>query len=122
SQDMEVRQISFKVGQILMPQPHKMQDTKFSVNTGIDENDLPVHLNPRFSWEGKNGVQGVRCDLFTYFSLGVNPIFLLILYSLFLLQIIIQFTEAGFVMNLCGGSTFDFPDRLGVKKYFLQLH
>uniref|UniRef100_A0A3B3VTJ5 Uncharacterized protein n=1 Tax=Poecilia latipinna TaxID=48699 RepID=A0A3B3VTJ5_9TELE len=119
SQDMEVRQISFKVGQILMPRLHKMQDTKFSVNIGLDENDLETRLLP---FPSGRGVQGVRRDLFTYFFLGVNPIFLLILHSLFLLQIIIQFTEAGFVMDLCGGSTFDFPARLGAKKYFLQLH
>uniref|UniRef100_A0A3B5QPK9 Galectin n=1 Tax=Xiphophorus maculatus TaxID=8083 RepID=A0A3B5QPK9_XIPMA len=85
---MEVRQMSFKVGQIMTILSflfYVFVHCSFSVNIGIDENSLAVHLNPHFNWEGW--------------------------------QLIIQFTEAGFVMNLCGGSRFDFPNLLGVKKY-----
>lgn len=32
-------------------------------------------------------------------------------------KILIQFTETGFVMNLCDDSTINFPNRLGAKKY-----
>uniref|UniRef100_A0A3B5QGY3 Galectin n=1 Tax=Xiphophorus maculatus TaxID=8083 RepID=A0A3B5QGY3_XIPMA len=88
SQGMEVRQMSFKVGQIMTILSflfYVFVHCSFSVNIGIDENSL---------W---------KQECFPFRQGGV--------------QGIIQFTEAGFVMNLCGGSRFDFPNLLGVKKY-----
>uniref|UniRef100_A0A3Q3IQB4 Galectin n=1 Tax=Monopterus albus TaxID=43700 RepID=A0A3Q3IQB4_MONAL len=109
--------MSFKVGQTLtivgVPKPDA---TNFAVNVGPSEQEITMHINPRFnahgdentvvcnSYQGGNWCQEQREASFP-FRQGQE------------FKIIIEFTPAEFVVSLQDGSKIHFPNRMGAEKY-----
>ncbi|XP_070837182.1 beta-galactoside-binding lectin-like [Chaetodon trifascialis] len=114
---MIVKNMSFKVGQTLtivgVPKPDA---SNFAVNIGPDDQDITLHINPRFnahgdenamvcnSYQGGNWCEEVREAGFP-FQQGEE------------FKINIEFTPAEFLVKLSDGSTVHFPNRMGAEKY-----
>ncbi|KAG7243647.1 hypothetical protein INR49_011204, partial [Caranx melampygus] len=115
--DMIVKNMSFKVGQTLtlvgVPKPDA---SNFSVNIGPNEQDITMHINPRFdahgdqnavvcnSYEGGNWCEEHREGGFP-FQQGQEFTFT------------IEFTPTEFLVTFSDGSNIHFPNRLGLEKY-----
>ncbi|XP_015253229.1 PREDICTED: beta-galactoside-binding lectin-like [Cyprinodon variegatus] len=117
SKGMEVRNMSFKVGQTMtVTGVCKPEAGTFAVNIGLDAENLAIHLNPRFNWEGKRNAIVCNCYRDGTWSDEQN-------HECFPFQqgkefkIVIQFTQTGFMMKLCDSSTINFPNHLGANKY-----
>uniref|UniRef100_A0A3P9MTQ6 Galectin n=1 Tax=Poecilia reticulata TaxID=8081 RepID=A0A3P9MTQ6_POERE len=117
AQGMIIKDMSFKVGQTLtIVGVAKPDATNFAVNIGPDEQDITMHINPRFnahgdenavvcnSYEGGNWCEEVREGGFP-FQQGEE------------FKIVIEFTPAEFVVTLSDGSTIHFANRIGAEKY-----
>ncbi|XP_032444381.1 lectin, galactoside-binding, soluble, 2a [Xiphophorus hellerii] len=122
---MIIKDMSFKVGQTLtIVGLAKPDATDFAVNIGPDEQDITMHINPRFnahgdenavvcnSYEGGNWCEEVREGGFP-FQQGEE------------FEIIIKFTPAEFVVTLSNkfslptrhDSTIHFANRMRAEKY-----
>ncbi|KAF7221191.1 lectin, galactoside-binding, soluble, 2a isoform X2 [Nothobranchius furzeri] len=114
---MIIKNLSFKVGQTLtVVGVAKPDATNFDLNIGPNEEDITLHINPRFnahgdenvivcnSFEGGNWCEEVRQGGFP-FQQGEE------------FKIVIEFTPAEFVVTLSDGSTINFPNRMGAEKY-----
>ncbi|KAK2833589.1 hypothetical protein Q5P01_017478 [Channa striata] len=114
---MLVQNMSFKVGQTLtivgVPKPDA---SNFAVNIGPDENDIAMHINPRFSAHGDentvvcNSYQGgTWCEEHREggfpFQHGEE------------FKLTIEFTPEEFLVTLSDGSNIHFPNRIGADKY-----
>uniref|UniRef100_A0A3B4BE61 Galectin n=2 Tax=Periophthalmus magnuspinnatus TaxID=409849 RepID=A0A3B4BE61_9GOBI len=109
--------MSFKVGQTLtLVGTAKADATNFAVNIGPDEKDVTMHINPRFDAHGDQNVVvcnsyqgGVWCaeQRETSFPFTVGGEF----------KISITFNPAEFLVVLPDGSSFTFPNRMGLEKY-----
>ncbi|XP_067088722.1 beta-galactoside-binding lectin-like isoform X1 [Osmerus mordax] len=115
--NVEVRNMSFKVGQTLtitgVPNP---EAAKFAINIGHSAEDIALHLNPRFDAEGderqvvcnsfqaENWCEEIRDGGFP-FNQGEE------------FKISITFTKEEFLVNLTDGSEIHFPNRHGDEKY-----
>ncbi|XP_070703952.1 lectin, galactoside-binding, soluble, 2a [Pempheris klunzingeri] len=114
---MIIKNMSFKVGQTMtivgVPKPDA---TNFAVNIGPDEQDITLHINPRFDAHGDENV--VVCNSYEGgswceehreggfpFQLGEE------------FEMTIEFTPTEFQVNLSDGSTIHFPNRMGAEKY-----
>ncbi|XP_041813260.1 beta-galactoside-binding lectin-like [Chelmon rostratus] len=114
---MIVKNMSFKVGQTLtivgVPKPDA---SNFAVNIGPDDQDITLHINPRFnahgderavvcnSYQGGNWCEEVRDGGFP-FQMGEE------------FKLAIEFTPTEFQVILSDGSTIHFPNRMGAEKY-----
>ncbi|XP_029944931.1 beta-galactoside-binding lectin [Salarias fasciatus] len=114
---MIVKNMSFKVGQTLtvvgVPTP---DSTNFAINIGNDDQEITMHINPRFnahgdentvvcnSYQGGNWCEEHREGGFP-FRQGEE------------FTVIIEFTPAEFVVTLSDGSAIHFPNRIGAEKY-----
>ncbi|CAJ1076744.1 lectin%2C galactoside-binding, soluble, 2a [Xyrichtys novacula] len=114
---MIVKNMSFKVGQTLtLGGVTKPDATNFAINIGPDEQDITMHINPRFnahgdenavvcnSYQGGNWCEEHREGGFP-FQLGAE------------FKLVIEFTPAEFVVTLSDGSIIHFPNRMGLEKY-----
>ncbi|KAM9345967.1 lectin, galactoside-binding, soluble, 2a [Symphorus nematophorus] len=114
---MIIKNMSFKVGQTLtivgVPKPDA---TNFAVNIGPDEQNITMHINPRFNAHGDENT--VVCNSYQDgnwceeqreggfpFQLGEE------------FKMIIVFTPTEFQVTLSDGSTIHFPNRMGAEKY-----
>ncbi|TNN83509.1 Beta-galactoside-binding lectin [Liparis tanakae] len=117
SKGMAVKSMSFKVGQTLtivgVPKPDA---TNFAVNIGPDDQDITMHINPRFNAHGdENAVvcnsyqNGSWCEEYREggfpFQQGEE------------FKMVIEFTAAEFLVTLSDGSVIHFPNRMGAEKY-----
>ncbi|XP_044036379.1 lectin, galactoside-binding, soluble, 2a [Siniperca chuatsi] len=114
---MIIKNMSFKVGQTLtvigVPKPDA---SNFEVNIGPDEQEITLHINPRFnahgdenvvvcnSYQGGNWCEEHREGSFPFLQ-GEE------------FKIIIEFTPAEFHVTLSDGSSIHFPNRIGAEKY-----
>nr|ADV35589.1 galectin-1 [Oplegnathus fasciatus] len=114
---MIIKNMSFKVGHTLtivgVPTPDA---SNFAVNIGPDEQEITMHINPRFnahgdenavvcnSYQGGNWCEEHREGGFP-FQQGEE------------FKIIIEFTPTEFLVTLSDGSTIHFPNRIGAEKY-----
>ncbi|KAM9392149.1 beta-galactoside-binding lectin-like [Pholidichthys leucotaenia] len=116
-QGLIIKNMSFKVGQTLtVVGVTKPDAAEFTVNIGPSEEEITMHINPRFnahgdenvvvcnSYEGGSWCQEHREGGFP-FCQGEE------------FKITIEFTPAEFVVTLSDGSTIHFPNRLGAEKY-----
>uniref|UniRef100_A0A3P8SGJ1 Galectin n=2 Tax=Amphiprion percula TaxID=161767 RepID=A0A3P8SGJ1_AMPPE len=114
---MIVKNMSFKVGQTLtITGVTKPDATNFAVNIGPNEQDITMHINPRFnahgdentivcnSYQGGSWCEEQRGDGFP-FQLGEE------------FKMSIEFTPSEFVVTLSDSSTINFPNRMGAEKY-----
>ncbi|CAL1589528.1 unnamed protein product [Knipowitschia caucasica] len=114
---MIVKNMSFKVGQTLtLVGTTKPDATYFVVNIGPDEKEITMHMNPRFdahgdqktvvcnSYQGGSWCEEQRITSFP-FQLGGE------------FTINITFNPAEFLVVLPDGSSFTFPNRMGLEKY-----
>ncbi|KAL7379289.1 hypothetical protein ABVT39_025528 [Epinephelus coioides] len=114
---MIVKNMSFKVGQKMtvvgVPKPDA---TNFAVNIGPSEQEITMHINPRFnahgdentvvcnSYQGGNWCEEQRETVFPFHQ-GEE------------FKIVIEFTPSEFLVTLSDGSTITFPNRMGAEKY-----
>ncbi|XP_072225321.1 lectin, galactoside-binding, soluble, 2a [Leuresthes tenuis] len=114
---MNIINMSFKVGHTMtVVGVAKPEATNFAVNIGQDQQNITMHINPRFSahgdenavvcnsYEGGNWCEEHREGGFP-FQQGEE------------FKIIIEFTPDEFVVTLSDGSKIHFPNRLGAEKY-----
>ncbi|KAM4531660.1 lectin, galactoside-binding, soluble, 2a [Odontesthes bonariensis] len=114
---MNIVNMSFKVGQTMtVVGVAKPDATNFAVNIGLDQQNITMHINPRFnahgdenavvcnSYEGGNWCEEHREGGFP-FQQGEE------------FKILIEFTPDEFVVTLSDGSTIHFRNRLGAEKY-----
>nr|WCO08195.1 galectin family member 1 [Lateolabrax maculatus] len=112
-----LKNMSFKVGQTLtvvgVPKPDAAD---FAVNIGPDEQEITLHINPRFNAHGDENV--VVCNSYQGgnwceehregdFPFRHGEEF----------KITITFTPTEFQVTLSDGSTINFPNRIGAEKY-----
>ncbi|XP_074552979.1 lectin, galactoside-binding, soluble, 2a [Halichoeres trimaculatus] len=114
---MTVKKMSFKVGQTLtVVGVPKTDSSNFAINIGPSEQEITMHINPRFNAHGDentvvcNSYQGGKwCDEHREggfpFKQGEE------------FMITIEFTPTGFLVNLSDGSQIRFPNRIGLDKY-----
>ncbi|KAF3694415.1 Beta-galactoside-binding lectin 14 kDa lectin Electrolectin [Channa argus] len=93
-----------------------LKATHFAVNIGPDEDDVALHVNPRFDYYGDqkqvvfNSCQGgsweeeIREGEFPFFH-GTE------------FKIVIKFTGKDFVVSFSDGSNVVFPNRIGLQQY-----
>ncbi|XP_017277431.1 lectin, galactoside-binding, soluble, 2a [Kryptolebias marmoratus] len=112
-----LKNMFFSVGQTLtIVGVAKPDATNFEVNIGPNEQDITLHINPRFnahgdenavvcnSYEGGTWCEEVRSESFPFHQ-GEE------------FKITIGFTPAEFVVTLSDGSTINFPNRIGAEQY-----
>ncbi|XP_055021993.1 galectin-1-like [Boleophthalmus pectinirostris] len=114
---MIVKNMSFKVGQTLtLVGTIKPNPTRFSVNIGPNENNIAIHVNPRFNYGcDQNTVvcNSYQCCVWgeeqkeTSFPFKAGQTF----------RMIIRFNPTEFLVVLPDCSSFKFPNRLGREKY-----
>uniref|UniRef100_A0AAY4DSK9 Galectin n=1 Tax=Denticeps clupeoides TaxID=299321 RepID=A0AAY4DSK9_9TELE len=112
-----VQNMSFKVGQTLTITGFPQADsTNFAINIGNSEDDLALHVNPRFDAHGDqraivcNSYQdGKWCEEHREggFPFNQGEEF----------KVVITFTTEEFVITLQDGSQIHFPNRQGGAKY-----
>ncbi|XP_028267141.1 beta-galactoside-binding lectin-like [Parambassis ranga] len=106
-----VKNISFSVGQTLTLVSNPNTSERFAVNIGPNEDDIALHINPRFnenvvvynSCEGGSWGEEIREG--NPLSLGQE------------FKIVVEFTPDGFVVTLSEDTKFQFPNRLGAETY-----
>nr|XP_046272173.1 beta-galactoside-binding lectin-like [Scatophagus argus] len=116
-QGMIIKNMSFKVGQIMtIVGVVKPEASSFAVNIGPDDQEITMHINPRFnahgdvntvvcnSYQGGTWCEEVREGSFP-FQQGEE------------FKILIEFTPTEFVVTLSDGSKIHFPNRIGAEKY-----
>ncbi|KAF3694417.1 Beta-galactoside-binding lectin 14 kDa lectin Electrolectin [Channa argus] len=93
-----------------------LKATNFAVNIGPDNDDIVLHVNPRFNHYGEhkkvifNSCEGgswgswIRGEEFPFFH-GVE------------FKIVIKFTGKEFVVSFFDGSNVVFPNRIGLQQY-----
>ncbi|KAF1379373.1 hypothetical protein PFLUV_G00175390 [Perca fluviatilis] len=114
---MIIKNMSFKVGQTLtIVGVPKSDATNFAVNIGPDEQEIAIHINPRFnahgdenavvcnSYQGGNWCEEHREGGFPFHQ-GEE------------FKIVIEFTPTEFQVTLSDGSIIHFPNRMGAEKY-----
>nr|AAF61069.1 galectin [Paralichthys olivaceus] len=115
--NMMIKNMSFKVGQTMtiigVPKPDA---TNFALNIGPTDQDIVMHINPRFnahgdenavvcnSYIGRQWCEELREGGFP-FQLGEE------------FKIVIEFTPQEFLVTLSDGSIIHFPNRIGAEKY-----
>ncbi|KAM6956995.1 lectin, galactoside-binding, soluble, 2a [Aplochiton taeniatus] len=114
---MLIKNMSFKVGQTLtITGVPKSDATNFAVNIGPNEQDIALHMNPRFEAHGDeravvcNSYQGGSwCEEYREggFPFNQGEEF----------KFTITFTKEEFLVALPDGSEIHFPNRLGEEKY-----
>ncbi|XP_069576902.1 lectin, galactoside-binding, soluble, 2a [Brachyistius frenatus] len=114
---MIIKNMSFKVGQTLtVVGVTKPEASNFAVNVGPDEQDITLHINPRFNAHGDenavvcNSYQGGNwCEEHREGGFPFQP------GEEF--KLAIEFTPSEFVVTLSDGSKIHFPNRMGAEKY-----
>uniref|UniRef100_A0A3P9KZH7 Galectin n=1 Tax=Oryzias latipes TaxID=8090 RepID=A0A3P9KZH7_ORYLA len=114
---MAIQNMSFRLGQSMaIVGTIKPDAANFSVNIGNNDQNIALHLNPRFDAFGERDTivcnsqqqgmwqQEVRPGGFCFFR-GEN------------FKIIIKLTSTGFVVTLPNGSQICFPNRFNSDKY-----
>lgn len=109
--------MSFKVGQTLtVTGVPKSDATNFAMNIGPNEQDIALHMNPRFEAHGDeravvcNSYQGGNwCEEYREGGFPFNQ------GEEFKLKV--TFTKEEFLVSLPDGSEIHFPNRLGEEKY-----
>ncbi|GAA6230606.1 beta-galactoside-binding lectin-like [Lates japonicus] len=114
---MIIKNMSFKVGQTLtVVGVTKPDASNFAVNIGPSEQEITMHINPRFNAHGDentvvcNSYQGGSwCEEHREggFPFAQGEEF----------KIVIEFTPTEFVVTLSDGSQIHFPNRMGAEKY-----
>nr|WEU52361.1 galectin-1 [Nibea albiflora] len=114
---MIIKNMSFKVGQTLtVVGVAKPEATNFALNIGPNEQDITMHMNPRFNAHGDENVvvcnsyqEGQWCQEHREggFPFRQGEEF----------KIVIEFTPTEFKVTLSDGSTINFPNRMGADKY-----
>ncbi|KAM9780177.1 lectin, galactoside-binding, soluble, 2a [Neosynchiropus ocellatus] len=114
---MMVKNMSFKVGQTLTVTGKPKPDaTNFALNIGPDEQDITLHINPRFNAHGdENAVVCNSCQAGSWgqevreggFPFRQGEEF----------KFTITFNPEEFLVTLSDGSTINFPNRMGAEKY-----
>ncbi|XP_047428653.1 beta-galactoside-binding lectin-like [Mugil cephalus] len=115
--DLIIKNMSFKVGQTLtIVGVAKADASNFALNIGPSEDEITMHINPRFnahgdentvvcnSYQGGSWCEEQREDCFP-FQLGEE------------FKIAIEFTPSEFLVTLSDGSVIHFPNRMGAEKY-----
>ncbi|XP_019958385.1 beta-galactoside-binding lectin [Paralichthys olivaceus] len=115
--NMMIKNMSFKVGQTMtiigVPKPDA---TNFALNIGPTDQDIVMHINPRFNAHGDENavvcnsyIGGQWCEELREggfpFQLGEE------------FKIVIEFTPQEFLVTLSDGSIIHFPNRIGAEKY-----
>nr|XP_046271934.1 beta-galactoside-binding lectin-like isoform X2 [Scatophagus argus] len=115
--DMIIKTMSFKVWQTLtIVGVPKAGIKEFSVNIGPDEEDIALHINPRFNihYDENKVVCNTRQEgkWKEEYRQGSFPFEYEKEFKM-----IIKFTPAEFQVTLSDGSKFQFPNRFGAHRY-----
>nr|UNA06981.1 galectin-1 [Planiliza haematocheilus] len=115
--DLIIKNMSFKVGQTMtIVGVAKPDASNFAFNIGPSEEEITMHINPRFNAHGDentivcNSYQGgswceEQRECCFPFQQGEE------------FKIVIEFTPSEFVVTLSDGSAIHFPNRMGAEKY-----